>query len=57
MAYQEKKERARQEAIDWQLAVGEMNLSYGELNDAMEHFEKKARRYGLVREFRENGII
>jgi hypothetical protein len=55
--YDERKEIARQEAIDWQLAVGEMNLSYGELSDAMAHFEKKARRYGLVREFRENGII
>ena len=55
--YNERKEIARQEAIDWQLAVGEMNLSYGELNDAMEHFEKKARRYGLVREIREHGII
>ena len=31
--YQEKKEAARQEAIDWQLWASEQNLSYGELAD------------------------
>jgi hypothetical protein len=51
------KERAREEAIDWQMAASEQSLSYGELADAMAHFEKTGRRYGLLQEFRENGII
>jgi len=55
--YQEKKEAARQEAIDWQLWASEQNLSYGELADYQAHFEATGRRYGLIQEFRENAII
>lgn len=54
--YQEKKEAARQQAIDWQLLAGEQSLSYGELNEYMAHFERQGRRYGLLQEFRENAI-
>ena len=54
--YQQLKEAARQEAIDWQDQAAEQNLSYGELAEAGEHFEKLGRRYGLLQEFRENGI-
>lgn len=57
MTYQQKKEAARQEAIDWQYEAAEQNLSYGELADAQEHFEGLGRRYGLLQEFRENCII
>lgn len=55
-AYQACKAKARQAAIDWQLSLkgGE---SYGEMAEAQSHFEKLAKRYGLVEEFRENGII
>ena len=56
MTYQQKKEAARQQAIDWQDQAAEQNLSYGELAEAGEHFEKLGRRYGLLQEFRENGI-
>ena len=56
MTYQQKKEAARQQAIDWQDWSHEQNLSYGELAEAGEHFEKLGRRYGLLQEFRENGI-
>lgn len=55
--YQERKEAARQQAIDWQLWASEQPLSYGELEDWMEHFERLGRRYGLLQEFRENAII
>lgn len=55
--YQERKEAARQEAINWQCEYGERSMSYGELADACEYFEKLGRRYGLMTEFRENGII
>lgn len=55
--YKERKEAARQEAIDWQLEAANKNMSYGELADAGNHFEELGRRYGLLREFHENGII
>ena len=55
--YQELKEQAREQAIDWQQWQSEKNLSYGELADYQAKFEKLGRRFGLVREFRENAII
>ena len=54
--YQQLKEAAREAAIDWQDWSHEQNLSYGELAEALERFEKLGRRYGLLREFRENAI-
>lgn len=54
--YQKEKARARQTAIAWQHNAPE-NLSYGELAEAADYFTKLAKRYGLVREFRENCII
>ena len=55
--YQMEKEKARQEAIEWQYDFHNHNYSYGELADFAEYFTKLAKRYGLVTEFRENGII
>lgn len=55
--YQEGKEKARQEAIDWQADFGNHNYSYGELAFYSGYFEKKAKRFGLVKEFKENAII
>lgn len=55
--YATRKEAARQEAIDWQMWASDQNLSYGEMADYMAHFESLARRYGLMKEFRENAII
>ena len=54
--YETKKAVARQGAIDWQNDFGNHNYSYGELAEFGEHFEKLGRRYGLLKEFRENGI-
>lgn len=54
--YKAKKEMARQEAIDWQKDVANHDYNYGELAEFGEHFEKLGRRYGLLKEFRENGI-
>lgn len=56
-AYAKRKEAARQAAIEWQLQASETALSYGELAEKSAHFEKLARRFGLIREFRENAII
>ena len=55
--YQKGKEKTRNEAIDWQADFANHNYSYGELAYFSDYFETKARRYGLVREFKENGII
>lgn len=55
--YQKQKERARQTAINWQLDFSNHNYYYSELCYYAEYFEKIGKRYGLLKEFRENGII
>ena len=54
--YASNKAVARQEAIDWQNDFDNHNYSYGELAEFAIHFEKLGKRYGLLKEFRENGI-
>lgn len=54
--YQEMKEKARNEAIDWQYDFENHSYSWGEVADWAEYFERLGRRYGLLTEFRENGI-
>lgn len=56
-SYKIKKERVRRQAIEWQDTTANQSLSYGELAEAMTHFETLGRRYGLINEFRENAII
>lgn len=56
-AYQKAKARARDEAVEWQSGFCDQNYSYGELAYWGEYFGRLAKRYGLVREFKENGII
>ena len=55
--YQKGKEKARNETIDWQAGFADHNYSYGGLACFSDYFETKAGRYGLVKEFKENGII
>ena len=50
------KEKARQNAIDWQDFFREASMSYAELAYWQEYFEKLGKKYGLLAEFRENGI-
>lgn len=57
MKYQELKAQIRQKAIDWQASWEANNYSYGELSFYQNYFEKLGKRYGLLREFRENAII
>lgn len=47
----------RQSAQNWQIRTAEKALSYAELLHDTRIFEKYAKKYGLQREFRENGII
>lgn len=56
MTYQQGKERARDCAIEWQLDYDNHNYSYGELAEFCEYFRRLGKRYGLLREFHENGI-
>ena len=55
--YERRKNAARQKAIDWQNDFANHNYSYGELAHFGNFFAKLAKRFGLTREFRENGII
>ena len=55
--YARAKENARQKAMDWQTEYYNNNYSYGELIAFAEYFTRLAKRYGLMTEFRENGII
>lgn len=54
--YQKAKAKARNEAIEWQLDFCNHNYYMSELIEFANHFEKLGKRYGLLREFRENGI-
>jgi hypothetical protein len=54
--YQKRKEAARQEAIDWQLNDSDHPYSYEGLAIIGDYFYKLGKRYGLLREFRENAI-
>lgn len=54
--YKEKKENARDLAIDYQLNFSGLSWSYGELVEINDYFEKIGKRYGLLQEFKENGI-
>ena len=55
--YKYKKGQAREKAIQWQREFNEYNYSWGELYEYGIYFEKLGKRYGLLKEFRENGII
>lgn len=56
-SYQKRKAAAWEKAIDWQTDFDSNNYSYDELAAWQDYFEKLAKRYGLIKEFKENGII
>ena len=55
--YQLRQSQLRDEAIDWQEWESNNPVSWGGVAIAQEYFERLGKRYGLLREFRENGII
>lgn len=55
--YQRRKEQARAQAAEWQARFADASHSWGELSQDAARFERLARRYGLLQEFRENGIL
>lgn len=56
-SYKQMKTAARNQAIEWQATLAQQNYSYGELAVWTDHFARLGRRFGLLTEFRENGII
>lgn len=50
------KESARLCAVEWLEVTSEQRLSYYDMMNAYEYFEKIGRRFGLLKEFRENGF-
>lgn len=54
--YQIKKYEIRQEAIEWQNTLNDCKNSYGEIAIMQNYFNKMGKRYGLLKEFKENGI-
>ena len=57
MKYAEKKERIREQAREWKEKFSESEHYYSELSFWQDYFTRLGKRYGLLREFRENGII
>ena len=55
--YQERKENLKDLAIDYQLNFSTLSWSYGEIATIQYYFYTNARRYGLIKEFKENCII
>ena len=55
--YEQQKEKARQKAVEWQLDFNNHIYSFNELVQFQTKFTKLGKRYGLLKEFRENGII
>lgn len=57
LSYREKKAKIREEAIRWQHELTEHSYSMYEVCEKQAYFEKMGKRYGLIQEFKENGII
>lgn len=55
--YLKNKEKLRENAIKWQQDFPSKNYSYGELAFWQDYFYKLGKKYGLLKEFKENGII
>lgn len=55
--YNKKKEALRNEAIDYQYSFEDGQVySWLEISLKCAYFEEQGRKYGLLREFHENGI-
>ena len=55
--YQERKASARDLAVMYQLQWSALPWSWGEIAEIGAYFEKIGKRYGLIEEYHENGII
>jgi len=55
--YQKNKARARHTAQAWQAATTETAQTWAEIAESTAYFMKIGKRYGLIKEFKKNGII
>lgn len=55
--YQKQKAKARATAIEWQMWASVERLSCLELATWQAYFYKLGKHYGLLKEFKENGVI
>ena len=51
------KEKARQKAQEWQNSASAGVCAWSDIANGAEMFRRIGKRYGLTKEFRENGII
>ncbi len=54
--YEEKKASLKDLAINWQNNYSSLSWSYSELAEINNYFYENGKRYGLLKEFRENAI-
>lgn len=54
--YQERKASLEDLAKEWQNNFSSLSWSYGELAEIDNYFYENGKRYGLLKEFRENAI-
>lgn len=54
--YKERKSNLYDLAIKYQYNFAPLSWSYGELVEICDFFEKNGKRYGLLKEFKENAI-
>ena len=54
--YSERKSNLYDLAIDYQYNFSSLSWSYGELFEICNFFEKNGKRYGMLKEFKENAI-
>lgn len=55
--YQRGKAAAREMAVEFSLTFGEHTYFWSDLAEIANEFHRLGKRYGLLREFRENGIL
>ena len=55
--YKEKQADLEEKAIEWSVYFSQFAWSYGEIAEIQDFFYINAKRYGLVKEFKDNGII
>lgn len=54
--YRPTQEAIREIAVDWSWSGAEFEYSYQDLIEWQEFFHEYGKKYGLLREFKENGI-
>ena len=54
--YADYKAETRERAIEWQNNFANRVMTWSEVAEEQAEFERLGRRYGLLTEFRENGI-